>query len=50
MLEACNGDEALRMVQQGGNRIDIVLTDVVMPSMDDITDSTDLKFEFCREI
>jgi len=35
VLEACGGAEALRMVQQqDDNRIDLVLTDVVMPSMD----------------
>lgn len=33
VLEACNGDEAIRVAANGGEAIDLVLTDGVMPGM-----------------
>ena len=34
ILEACDGDEAIRLLQQWGEEIDLVLLDLVMPRMD----------------
>lgn len=36
VLEACSGAEALAMVRRPGPRVDLVLSDVVMPGMDGI--------------
>jgi signal transduction histidine kinase len=33
VLEASNGDQALRLIQQHGRAVDLVLTDVMMPHM-----------------
>ncbi|MEA4823714.1 MAG: EAL domain-containing protein [Clostridiaceae bacterium] len=34
VLEAANGDEAIRILAENGNRVDLILLDIMMPVMD----------------
>lgn len=34
ILEACDGEEALKMLEQYGTEISLVLLDIIMPKMD----------------
>ena len=34
ILEACDGEEALKMLEQQGTEISLVLLDIIMPKMD----------------